>query len=80
MSDILIKNMEMPEYCFEDSGHGIKPCAFLDVCKNKWETNINAVNVHSEACPLVEVPPHGDLVDRKAEFQRINKFWDGQGD
>lgn len=53
--DILIKGMDMPKYCYETDGQVVKACDFLEVCRRKWGVNINALDVHSEACPLVEV-------------------------
>ena len=55
---ILIKGMEMPKNCHE--------CAFgkYEVC------GINAAiegdNTVTNSCPLIEVPPHGRLIDADA--------------
>ena len=64
MADILIKGMDKPKYCYESDGQVVKPCDFLEVCRRKWGGNINALDVHSEACPLVELPSHDDLLAR----------------
>lgn len=62
--DILIKGMEMPKCCYETDGQVVKPCDFLEVCRRKWGVNINALDIHSEACPLVALPEHhGRIVD-----------------
>ena len=63
MADILIKNMELPKCCYETDGQVVKPCDFLEVCRRKWGVNINALDIHSEACPLVALPEHGRLCD-----------------
>ena len=61
MADILIRGMEMPERC--------EKCRF---CK-RWEEGIycgataTPILGHGNArlnnCPLIEVPPHGRLID-----------------
>ena len=57
MSDILIKNMEMPENCYYCAlGVYEYPCGFTNqehLCKDGRPPD----------CPLVEVPPHGRLGD-----------------
>lgn len=66
MGDILIKGMEMPTTCkdcrlstFTDFDR-MPFCNITmdDICLNDWETK------RCDNCPLVFVPPHGDLVDR----------------
>lgn len=56
MADILIKGMEMPEYCYDCPLHNSEygSCNILD----------RATIDPPRDCPLVEVKPHGDLVDR----------------
>lgn len=64
MAEILIKNFKMPKDC--------NKCPFEKSKKEKQEyiwfcslTNTECENVliHNKDCPLVEVPPHGRLVD-----------------
>ena len=58
MADILIKNMEMPkacEYC---------PIYDDDYCQCRLEPTFEAHWSRDNHCPLVELPPHGDLIDR----------------
>ena len=75
--DILIKNMGKPQYCYAEKDHYIiKPCPFLQTCYKEWRVNINAINVHSDACPLVELPPHGELKDEMDIIHRIEKIAD----
>lgn len=57
MSDILIRGMEMPKNCEE--------CDVKAVCKNYWRL-IRKQYERPSWCPLVPVPPHGDLVERQA--------------
>lgn len=73
--DILIKNMEMPKCCYETDGQVVKPCDFLEVCRRKWGVNINALDIHSEACPLVALPEHhGRLIDADALIEKT-RMW-----
>lgn len=61
---ILIKGMEMPKNCAECEFH---QSGYPDWC----DLSIRARDIHNteirqEWCPLVEVPPHGRLVDADA--------------
>ena len=64
MSDILIKNMKMPESCHD--------CCLTDGwnCYTSLEYKDNEAYCDSKTkpdwCPLVEVPPHGRLIDADA--------------
>ena len=53
---ILIKGMEMPTNCFD--------------CKMRMAIGCIGVlqyqNTRMPNCPLIELPPHGDLIDRDA--------------
>ena len=51
---ILIKGMKMPEYCFDCRFHKSLYCTLTDIC----------INTAQGWCPLIEIPPHGDLIDR----------------
>jgi len=52
MADILIKDMEMPKSCAF--------CRFYGVyCYAKGDENAHS----TLPCPLIPVPPHGDLID-----------------
>ncbi len=59
---ILIKGMEMPQNCCE--------CPInLYLCKHGYEYLIQHRELYdkrADDCPLVSVPPHGDLIDRDA--------------
>ena len=63
---ILIKGMEMPK-------NGCQDCIIVkrswkgDICpflKREVTGNVERGGFHTD-CPLVPVPPHGDLIDRK---------------
>ena len=50
--------MEMPKYCLEAIGENyrvVKICPIRELCIRKWRSYIGALNVHSDACPLVEL-------------------------
>lgn len=76
---ILIKGMEMPKRCVDcklkRDKHLPTACIFRD-----WQSlTVNDTPQTNEWCPLVEVPPHGDLVDRD-EFitfikNRLNSYY-----
>ena len=65
---VYIPKKTMPQNC------SFCPCARMNVSRNGIECS--AVNFYAEnlmpqkgrmeCCPLVEVPPHGDLIDRDA--------------
>lgn len=63
---VYIKGMEMPKSCFE--------CKLLDYtdtykCRVRFETlaKEHGINIsRPNWCPLVPVPPHGDLIERDA--------------
>ena len=66
MSEILIKGMEMPKYCrscrFEFSSiHG--PQCRITRKFTRLNDNEEGMKKHI-SCPLVEVPTHGDLIDK----------------
>lgn len=74
MPDILIRGMEMPHDCFEcEIGHlestGLR-CNF-----SHYSPKLDG---RPQDCPLNELPPHGDLIDRNtivAYFRMCeNKF------
>ena len=73
MSDILIKGMEMPKNCrtcpMLFDGHNYRWCNITGESLGIEETD----NGRDEYCPLIELPPHSDLVDRNkllAEYDR----------
>lgn len=83
--DVLIKGMKMPKHCWQ--------CAFKDFADNCdvmyaiGRENISVDESWGKGsvpndCPLIELPDHGDLIDRdalkdKAEF--IGDAFSGRG-
>ncbi len=75
MSDIIIRGMEMPVSCFgcplivlqNDGGAHCK--LTCTSCK------IRRINPD---CPLVDLPPHGDLIDRSALMEEHAKAESGR--
>lgn len=80
MSDILIKNMKMPENCLHCGfSHMASDCLKIwIICKPKdiSVTDGDAVkDGRPDWCPLVEVPtPHGDLIDRDAVIDSVMQY------
>lgn len=69
MSDILIKNTEMPKYCYECPTNNPENCR----CQLGVETYGLDVPKH---CPLVEVKPHGRTIDADELLKTIEKLRD----
>ena len=69
--DILIKRMEMPSCC------GLCPCFHAEhpmYCQADKTIRMTApYGKRMEGCPLVALPEHGDLIDRKALSDAIGK-------
>ena len=62
---VLIKGMEMPKSCAECRFYG-------EYCWAKGDEN----RYSKLPCPLVPIPPHGDLIDRDDLSKRLNKLCD----
>lgn len=63
MMSILVKGMEMPTNCDD--------CLLGSDCPH--DQSIDGYKMQGgrpRTCPLVHVPPHGDLIDRDALLQR----------
>ena len=64
MADILIRGMEMPPtgnyFVMIENEPGIEPNVTV------WKRQQNGELKHFSFCPLVELPEHGDLIDRDA--------------
>lgn len=62
-------DMEMPKNCSE---------CFVKSCKGRAK-NKRLMVQRGENCPLVPVPPHGDLIDRREAIidanERAYDFW-----
>ena len=72
MADILIRGMKMPKNCSECGQFRWNNILQSDVCRI-MEALGNDGRFHSETegidncpswCPIVPIPPHGDLIDR----------------
>lgn len=81
---IYIRGMEMPTEC--------RGCPFEMYYWNVGETRCRATNRtlandykpipfegKDSACPLVELPQHGDLIDRDAAYEQFLNLMDVQG-
>ena len=66
MSDLLIKNMEMPKSCKDCTRMGISHCPMKEesIIVNGYDKPLN--------CPLVELPPHGRLGDLDKLLIKVN--------
>lgn len=72
---VYIKNMIMPKNCFEcpfgtdvDIGTGVaRGCEFLK------DFSPFSDERHND-CPLIEIPPHGRLIDADAFIKRISEL------
>lgn len=68
---VLIKGMEMPKSCFD--------CDMLELsgvvgCKHAYDTN-NSEWGRALNCPLIELPDHGDLIDRDIVDRMAVRAW-----
>lgn len=67
MADILIRGMQMPMNCmvcdFRNRGFNLNGDLFCN-CRLTKENVPDYYNIRMENCPLVELPEHGDLIDR----------------
>ena len=67
MADILIRGMEMPRNCmvcdFRNRGFDLNGDLYCN-CRVTKEDVPDIYNIRMESCPLVELPEHGDLIDR----------------
>lgn len=82
MADILIRGMDMPQHCFN--------------CSTKIDPNNRRCNIdghvfvetlskltcrRDEKCPLAELPPHGDLIDKEKLYDLVKqrgRNWAGE--
>lgn len=73
MPDILIRGMEMPKSC--------AGCDFYNVisgCCTRTGTKItfSELTTRSVDCPLVELPPHGDLIQRSDVLAVVDEAYE----
>ena len=84
MADLLIRGMEMPKTCFEcpffvvfyKKQMGICT-AFGDGTNREKMSDRKKETGRMSGCPLVELPPHGDLIDRDALKHKFCTHCDG---
>lgn len=69
---VLVRGMEMPKSCrkcylcdFDTNGYY---CIKLEKVLDKWHVRTQ----RDYDCPLVEIPPHGDLIDRDALIETLS--------
>lgn len=63
---ILIKDMEMPESCFECPFMFARRYCRADLTLNPYQGEYAELTGRLVGCPLVYIPPHGDLIEREA--------------
>lgn len=74
MPDILIRGMEMPGSC--------AACDFYNVISGRCtrtgtKINFSELTTRSVDCPISELPPHGDLIDRD-NLEPDLAIWNGE--
>ena len=71
---ILVNGMEMPKNCYQ--------CRMVDYCQYLWkpydlddysdlQDMIEGGFTRADNCPLVEVPPHGRLIDADEFYEAL---------
>ena len=73
---ILIKGMDMPEDCLACRFRDGAWCIALGT--DNWRAAYNSApkGERLSDCPLVEIPPHGDLIDKDVLFRSIEAYYD----
>lgn len=90
MSDLLIRGMEMPKNCFDcpcyhhkvdDGYYDYEICRASGTVFNDGYSSVTGHKDHIDPfkarldnCPLIHVPPHGDLVDLSSPF--VAQYYD----
>ena len=66
MSDIVIRNMKMPKSCRNCPLCIVEKTGLNFFCARQLgkRFSIELLDQRQEGCPLVELPQHGDLIDR----------------
>ena len=75
---ILLKGIEMPKCCYD-----CLLCAFIDIDEGDLTVGCRALRQivydHSQKlldCPMVELPPHGRLIDADALINALQELFD----
>ena len=86
MSDILIRGVEMPTTCSECYlCYDYMMCRPLGISFYSDDESFDCCEERLKECPLVELPEHGDLIDRDdavffmgsdGDFSDFQKGWD----
>ena len=72
---ILIPNMKMPETCAEcPMNYDECWCRVIDGDESSLLDDYTDKRL--DKCPLIELPPHGRLIDSDALLENINGIWD----
>lgn len=74
---VYIKGMEMPTNCNVCNFHMLRFCCAADKDLAEKDTR-PLIERRPEWCPLVPVPPHGDLIDRDKLEKDIDKYIGGE--
>ena len=75
MSSVLIRGMKMPDACPNCPFVMAYYCLLIGISDDNEVTNY--INKRHPNCPLVELPPHGRLIDAD---ELKSKFRHGNGD
>lgn len=72
---VYIRGMEMPPSCLECRLYNDPWC--MAKKRNQWRTSYNRPpkGERQNDCPLVPVPPHGDLIDRAVFREDMDKHY-----
>lgn len=68
---VYIKGMEMPKSCRDC---GIEQEGFWCGALDGYQNTRCFTNERREDCPLIEIPPHGRLIEKNAVFELIRSF------
>jgi len=80
MADILIQ-MDMPQHCFNCSTKIDPDNRRCNIDGHVFEETLSKLTCRrDEHCPLIELPEHGDLIDKQETFKALSeKFKNSDG-
>ena len=73
---VLIKGMQMPSVC--DCCWALDESGDYPMCRMTGETrgyNFRVREKRMDRCPLIELPDHGDLIDRDVLLSKVQKWY-----